>query len=150
MKMRKYSFILPLLLLMACNSGTQREDLIPVVPEIAINEVNPKIVKAGEDALIFEVSYTDGDGDLGSNDDQIRNVFLTDTRIGVIHEFRLRQLAPDGADVPITGSFNVTLPFTIMTDSTSDSERVIFSLYITDRAGNQSNTTESEEITVIR
>ncbi|MEO0900378.1 MAG: hypothetical protein AAFY71_28470 [Bacteroidota bacterium] len=136
-----------LLFLYSCRESTG--GIISDIPEISFEEITPNQVKAGEDEITFFIKYTDGDGDLGTNDDNVRNVFLTDLRIGAVQEFRLQQLAPDGAEVPITGTFNLKLPFTIMVDSAANSEKVSFSLYVTDRAGNESNTIESEEITVI-
>ena len=147
--MKKLAIIfLPfLILLSACNRG-EINNVIPIFPEIEILDVSPTEVTAGQDEIVFTVKYTDGDGDLGTNDDNIRNVFLTDLRINVIHEFRLQQLAPDGAAEPITGNFNLSLPFTILTDSTQNSETVSFSLYVIDRSGNLSNTVESPSIRI--
>lgn len=133
------------LVILGCDN---RLDEISEIPEIELLQVTPSSVNAFEDEIVFEVRYTDGDGDLGSNVDQDRNVFIRDERLSVIHEFRLKQLAPDGASVPITGTFNVTLPSTIRVDSTATTESVVFALYVTDRAGNTSNEVISDPIEV--
>lgn len=142
----KYTlFLLFCLLLFSCNNGLEG---ISEIPEIELLSVSPTTVKAFEDDIVFEVKYTDGDGDLGSNDDQDRNVFIRDERLDITHEFRLKQLAPDGATIAITGTFSVTLPATIRVDSSSSTESVIFALYVRDQAGNTSNEVRSEPVQV--
>lgn len=131
--------------LSSCDNGLTD---IPVEPEIELISVSPTEVAAFKDSIVFVVKYTDGDGDLGTNVDTERNVFLLDQRLNVTHEFRLKQLAPEGANVPITGRFDVTLPSTIKSDSTAMSESIVFELYVVDRAGNQSNTVLSEPVMV--
>lgn len=142
----KYTlFLLLCLLVFGCNN---RLEGISEIPEIELLSVSPTTVKAFEDDIVFEVKYTDGDGDLGSNNDQDRNVFIRDERVGITHEFRLKQLAPEGASIAITGTFSVTLPSTIRVDSSSSSESVVFVLYLKDQAGNTSNEVISEPVEV--
>ena len=141
----RHFFLLAFPLLAACDNGL---DPLDDKPGIELLSVSPTSVKAFEDEIVFRVKYTDGDGDLGSNVDSDRNVFLTDQRLDIVHEFRLKQLAPDGAEVPITGEFTLTLPSTIRVDSTGTSEQVTFSLYVVDRAGNESNEVVSQPIEV--
>ncbi|MDP5171603.1 MAG: hypothetical protein NWR72_15260 [Bacteroidia bacterium] len=138
-------YLLPLLLLFVSCKGPEP---ISDIPEIELISVSPTSVKAFEDEIVFTVSYTDGDGDLGTNDDTERNVFIKDERLDVTHEFRLKQLAP--ADVAITGIFDVTLPSTILVDSSATMETVTFVLYVTDRAGNKSNEVMTDPIEVGR
>lgn len=122
--------------------------IIPVIPEIALLSAGPSTVVAFQDSISFQVQYTDGDGDLGTNDDTQRNVFILDNRINATHAFRLQQLAPDGATIPITGSFRVNLPNTLITDG-SPEQTVVFTLYVVDRAGNESNRVESDPIRIV-
>lgn len=148
MTFKQSILLLPLVVLISLSSCDNGLTDIPVEPEIELISVSPTQVKAFQDSIVFVVEYTDGDGDLGTNIDTERNVFILDQRLNVTHEFRLKQLAPDGADVPITGRFDVTLPSTIKADSTTASESIVFELYVVDRAGNQSNTVVSEPVTV--
>lgn len=142
----KYTLLLLLcLLVFGCNNGLEG---ISEIPEIELLSVSPTSVKAFEDDIVFEVKYTDGDGDLGSNNDEDRNVFIRDERLSLTHEFRLKQLAPDGASIAITGTFNVTLPSTIRVDSSGISESVTFVLYVVDQAGNKSNEVITEPVEV--
>ena len=144
--MKRYVFLLLSLSLLACESEGV---VFSPVPEIELLSVSATQVQAQKDSIVFEIEYTDGDGDLGTNDDQIRNLFITDQRINLVHEFRVQQLAPDGADIPITGSLSIVLPNTLITDS-SNQQSVTFTLYVVDRAGNESNVVESPEIIVVK
>ena len=130
-------------------SCTHKEKIEPpsVIPEIKLITTSPGQVKAFEDEIRFVIEYTDGDGDLGTNDDKVRNVFVKDNRVDVIHEFRLQQLAPDNATIAITGTFEIKLPNTIIVGSSAP-ETVTFSISVVDRAGNESNEVTSPEITV--
>lgn len=136
-----------LTLLSGLNACKSEAIIIPVVPEIELLEVSPIAVRAFKDSIVFRIKYTDGDGDLGTNDDTERNVFLEDDRIGAVHTFRLQQIAPDEANVPVSGTFKLTLPNTLITDGSAQQE-VSFSLYIVDRAGNESNRVQSPSILV--
>lgn len=143
-----------LLLVMAgCLMGACKPDDTPtgiaIEPSISLLETNKTTVQAFVEPLVFKIEYTDGDGDLGTNDDTQRNVFVEDSRIGTTQSFRLQQLAPDGATIPITGTFSLELPFTILTDSV-ETETARFSMYVVDQAGHASNVVESEAITITR
>ncbi|MEO0469412.1 MAG: hypothetical protein AAF206_07325 [Bacteroidota bacterium] len=147
MKTFPFNILIGLLLsglLMACQDESP---FISEVPEISLEGVSATQVKAFEDEISFTIRYTDGDGDLGTNDDSQRNVFVADSRIQAISEFRLQQVAPDGASVPVTGTFVLTLPNTIITNGASE-ESVVFTIYLVDRAGNESNRIDSPEIIV--
>lgn len=141
------AFALLSVMLFSC-SHVDEIDPPSEIPEIQLISVSPVNVKAHQQEIVFKLEYTDGDGDLGSNNDTDRNVFVRDNRIDVTHEFRLKQLAPDGAQIPITGIFDIVLPNTIITDGSAE-EKVVFSIYVVDRAGNESNIVDTPEITVI-
>ncbi|MEL7530990.1 MAG: hypothetical protein AAFN10_06770 [Bacteroidota bacterium] len=132
------------LLLSSCKGDAL---IVPAVPEIELLDVSPIAVQAFKDSIVFRIQYTDGDGDLGTNDDTERNVFLQDDRIAATHSFRLQQIAPDGADIAVRGTFSLTLPNTIITDG-SDQQEASFTLYIVDQAGNESNRVTSPIILV--
>lgn len=120
---------------------------ISAIPEIELLDVSPIAVQAFKDSIVFRIQYTDGDGDLGTNDDTERNVFLQDDRIAATHSFRLQQIAPDGADVAVRGTFTLSLPNTIITDG-SDQQEASFTLFVVDQAGNESNRVSSPVILV--
>jgi len=144
----KNSFLLALVMGMAFSAcKKEKVDLLDPVPSILNVTVNPTDVVEYEDEIVFSVEYRDGDGDLGENDPDVTNLFLTDNRIGVTESFRISQLAPSGSDIAITGTLEVSLPSTGITDN-STAETVNYTLYMKDRAGNESNRFTTEDITV--
>jgi len=122
------------------------EKIFSPVPEIELISVNPTQVVSFRDSIVFEVEYTDGDGDLGSMTED--NFFIEDDRIQVTHGFRVQEIVPNGERVPITGSLRITLPNTLITDGSS-SQQVTFTLHMIDQAGNESNRVSTPPVTVI-
>ena len=115
-------------------------------PTIELVSVSSTSVQEG-DPLTFKIKYTDGDGDLGENDANAKNLFLIDNRVNVTYEYRIEQLAPSGSSIIIRGNLNVELSSTAITNG-SNSQSVTYSIYVRDRAGNQSNTVTTESITI--
>jgi len=130
-------------------SGCHKDDPIDsTVPTIELESVSSTNVLEG-DPLTFKIKYTDGDGDLGENNPDAHNLFLTDNRVNVTYEYRIQELAPSGSSIIIRGHLNVELKSTAITDTTS-SQSVTYSIHVVDRAGNQSNTVTSPAITIYR
>ena len=130
-------------LLFACNT----ENEISEVPEISFISVAPNVVTEYQDSLVFTISYRDGNGDLGENNTDNDNLFVQDSRNLVTYGFRLQQLAPDNADIAIQGNLNVTLPNTAIING-GQSESVAYTIWLVDRAGNESNRVTSSTVTV--
>ena len=116
-------------------------------PAIEFVSVAPTTVTQYKDSITFTISYKDGDGDLGQNDPNVTNLFLTDNRINITYNFRIPQLAPDNANIIIKGNLSVVLKNTGITDG-SASQTATYSIYVKDRAGNTSNTITTDAITV--
>jgi len=142
MKIRYLSMIM--LFLLACEEDTPG---FSELPEIELLSITPAVVQAQQDSIVFEIQYKDGNGDLGSNDDSKRNVFVTDLRIDLEHAFRIQQLAPSGSEIAIQGSFKIFLENTLITGADPE-EKVSFEVYVVDRAGNESNVITTPEILV--
>jgi hypothetical protein len=117
------------------------------IPEIEFVSVSSQNIKADEDSLEIVISYKDGDGDLGENNSDEKNLFVTDSRNSVIYKYRVKQLAPDGASIAIKGTLAVVL-YSVPLVSGSNAEQVSYSIYVVDRNGNQSNTVTTSSITV--
>lgn len=132
-----------LLVLSACEKSSE----ISAVPEISFESVAPQTVTEYQDSLYFTISYRDGDGDLGQNNTDENNLFLQDSRNQVTYGFRIRQLAPTNAQIAIEGKLHVTLPNTALIYN-STTESVTYTIWVVDRAGNQSNQVSSSAITV--
>lgn len=138
--------LLPILTLLV---GCAKDEPISPVPVISFVSATPQTVTAFEDPLTITISYRDGDGDLGENDTDANNLFMEDSRNGVVYGFRIRQLAPDDADIAIEGNLNVAVPNVPIIGS-GDSETFTYTIHVVDRAGNESNRVTSSVITVNR
>ena len=101
-----------------------------------------------KDSVIIRISYRDGDGDLGENSSGIENAEITNFRNNITYKFRIRQLAPDNANVAIQGELEFIIPGVAMENTSLASESTYFTVSITDRAGNKSNQISTDNITV--
>ena len=128
-------------------SGCKKENLFEETPSISLTSVLPGTITEFEDSLVFIISYKDGNGDLGENDPNVKNLFIHDPRINADYGFRIQQLAPDNAEIAIQGDLTVTLTGIGITDG-SNQQSVIFEVWVVDRAGNQSNKVSSPQITL--
>lgn len=129
--------------LSSCNETAE----ISEVPEISFVSVVPNVVTEYQDSLVFTISYLDGDGDLGQNNTDNDNLYIQDSRNQVAYGFRIQQLAPDNANISIQGNLNVTLPNTAIVNGNA-SESVTYTIWVVDRAGNESNRVSSSTVTV--
>ena len=126
-----------------------KDDVVPMAiePSIKLISVAPSTVRAFADSLVFNISYTDGDGDLGENNSNAQNLFIKDNRINITYNYRINQLSP--AAVPIQGTLSVVLKNTGITDQ-SNSQQVSFDIFVRDRAGHESNKITTNSITIIK
>ena len=141
--MRRLTYILIVLLLFAC----KKDDALSVVPTIEFQSISPSIAQEYIDDIIITISYTDEDGDLGENSADIANLFVEDSRNGIVYHYRIPQLAPNGNEIAIAGNFNITINGSGITNS-STSQQVNYDIYVKDRAGNKSNTITTSNITI--
>jgi len=116
-------------------------------PEIGIISVSPVVVNEFQDDITVVISYTDGDGDLGENDPTINNLFVIDNRINITQSFRIPQLSPNGSNIAIQGQLDVVIPGTGITDG-STQQQATFTIFVKDRAGNESNRVTTQAITI--
>ena len=121
--------------------------MISDTPIIEFKSILPTTVQEYSDDIIITISYSDGNGDLGENDPDIHNLFVEDNRNGIVYQFRIPHLAPDNNSIAIEGDFNITINGSGITDESS-SQQVNYAIYVTDRAGNKSNTITTSTITI--
>lgn len=136
-----------LLIISSCKKDDGKD--YNVVPHIELLGLNRTQVKSFSDTLVFTIRYEDGDGDLGENDADVKNLFITDNRINITYGYRIQELAPDGANIPIRGELQVELPGIAITDGSAQ-QVATFTIYLLDRAGNQSNSVTSGTVTIIQ
>ncbi len=142
--MRIYIYIILSLIIIG---GCKKKTTVSTVPVISFISQNPSIIKAYKDSVIFTIGYEDADGDIGENNANAENLFLTDNRINITYKYRVKQLAPSGSSIAIKGNLDVILKSTDITDNSS-SQTATYSIYLTDRAGNKSNSVTSGTITI--
>lgn len=129
--------------------GCKKEELFSEVPAIELITFGPQTAVEFQDSIFFSISYTDGDGDLGENGTDDHNLIVTDSRIGVNYKYRIKLLVPNGANVPIKGVLNFSIPNTFITDG-SNSQPVNYAIQVTDRAGHASNVVTAGPISIIK
>jgi hypothetical protein len=138
------------LLIICTQSACKKDDeLMSAVPEIEFVSVTPTSLKEYSAPLSFTIKYRDGDGNLGENNADVKNLFLTDNRINVSYTYRIQQLAPDNTTIPIQGTLNIDLASVNIINSAA-SQTVTYSIYVVDRAGNKSNVVTSDVVTITK
>ena len=132
----------------------------PTEPIIEYEQLSKDTLRRGSffnDTTFVTFSFTDGDGDIGSEDSL--QLFVTDSRNGFINDFRVPFVPELGASNGIKGKITVQLftsccifPPDLFLDGCNDTytqmpyDEVIYSIYITDRAGNQSNVIQTDPV----
>lgn len=107
------------------------------------------------DSVLVLLSFTDGDGDVG--DDNELNLFVTDTRDDFIAaRYRLPLIPVAGSNNGVSGDIQIVLYTTCCTydngqapctpSETSPIDTVVYEIYMMDRSGNQSNVVSTEPI----
>ena len=130
------------------HSGCKKDEPISNTPSIEFVSMSPNPAVKYEDEVKITIKYIDGDGDLGENNPDVKNLFVTDSRNNVTYEFRIPQLAPDNANIIIQGNQPFYLPPQGFLDDNNSSETTVYSIYVKDRAGHQSNTVQTATLTI--
>jgi hypothetical protein len=132
----------------------------PIIPHIEYVGVSKDTLRRGpsnQDSTFVTFSFTDGDGDIGHPD--TLDLFVTDTRTNVIEKQFIIPVVPElgasnGIKGKITARFFTTccvFPDTFLNpctgvDPTFLYDKVVYEIFIKDRAGHQSNTIQTEPI----
>lgn len=146
--MRSSQVFLSVTILLFVFSGCKKEEAISDIPSIEFVSITPNPAIKYQDEIKITIRYKDGDGDLGENAADIKNLFVTDSRNNVTYEFRIPQLAPDGSNIIIQGNLPINLPTQGFIDDSHTTESTVYSIYLKDRAGNQSNTVQTTTLTI--
>lgn len=148
----KYTLLISALILTSLlfNSCKKDDAILSNVPQLTFLSTDPESIQEFDGPITFTVSYQDGDGDLGENQADKYNLFLKDNRNNITYNYRLKQLAPNDANIPIIGQFNIILNSTFITSSSASEQSVTYDIYVVDRAGNKSNTISSEPLRIYK
>ncbi len=142
--------IFSLLVILLFIAGCKKDEIeFPVEPKIEVVSISPANPMQYTDPVTITIKYEDGDGDLGENVDSVKNCFVKDNRIGIVYQYRIKQLAPTGASIPITGNLDIEIGGQVLTDSSSQ-QSVTYTLYVVDRAGHMSNEVTTGAIIIRR
>ena len=139
--MKNIIYLFAIVLLFSCK---KEEEMSPF---LLFESISPTNVQEYTDDIIITIFYSDVDGDLGENEPDIHNLFVEDNRNGIMYQFRIPHLAPDNNSIAIEGNFNITINGSGITDESS-SQLLNYAIYVTDRAGNKSNTITTSTITI--
>lgn len=138
-----------IIILMLLTASCKKEALITDnAPQIEFVSISPSEVTEYQDSITITISYSDANGDLGENDPDIKNLFVTDSRNEVMYEYRIQQLAPDNSEISIQGNLNINIKNAALIDENASSETLTYTVYLRDRAGNDSNVITTSVITI--
>jgi hypothetical protein len=147
MRHSSFSKISLIVFILAISFACKEEFPLSEVPQISMVQYGPDTVVEFIDSIHFSIGYEDGDGDLGENNTDDHNLTVTDSRNGVDYKYRIRQLVPGNAEVPIKGVLNFSIPNTFITNGATQQE-VSYAISLKDRAGNKSNTLNTNAILI--
>lgn len=140
--------ILILAAVLVCFSGCKKEADVSNTPTINFVSITPNPAIKYTDEIKITIEYTDANGDLGENTPDVKNLFCTDSRNNVTYEFRIPQLAPNNSNIIIAGQLTFRLSPQGFVDDNNTTETATYSVYITDRAGNQSNIVQTSSLAI--
>jgi len=144
-----------LVLIQACI----KPDEFPPEPQITGVSISTNSIKNFSEPLTVFIGFEDGDGDLGSSDeDSLFNLSITDTRTGFVSQFTIDNIPPQGSVDDISGEVQVAYASTCCIQEaiaycTPDSslpnyDTLYLEIQIRDRANNLSNTVTTEAIQI--
>lgn len=122
-------------------------EFISVSSNQLIAQTIPEDSNRDLDTLYIKFSFTDGDGDLGT--DSI-NVFVTDRRTGNADEvYSIGQIPEAGATNGISGEIMVMIPEVFCFPNSEPRDTLVYDIQIFDKAGNASNIIETTPIILV-
>lgn len=160
--MKKFTPLLFLLLLLAGCAEPPEYAIEPKIAFLGFNqtEIHQGIVGNPIDTLEISFSFEDGDGDIGSQ--ETVDVYLTDSRTAFQEQFLLPVFENDVSEQGISGTITLKLPNNIylcciypdlqsscIRNAELPRDSYFYTIQIKDRAGNWSNTVETDLITLI-
>ena len=140
--------LIRIIILVIFFASCKREVVMPATPEISLLSVSTQSVVQFTDRVSLRFSYKDGDGDLGQADPDNYTLWVKDARLNTADGYHIPPLAPEGEAVPIQGELTMELNALFLLGN-STQEETTYTVYLTDRAGNRSNTFVTGAITIL-
>ena len=125
------------------------DPVFDVVPRIRLMDISKDTIIQFKDSVSLTLSYEDGDGDLGNPDSDVNALFVKDKRLEEPDAYYLAPLAPIGSSVSIRGTLELHLSNMFLLGNGSQ-ETTELSIYLLDRAGNQSNTVQTGPLLIVK
>lgn len=148
------SFFLALFSLWACS----KPPIYDNEPQIEFTGFSQDTIQQLIGSTEIAIAFTDGDGDLGSNEDGVVNLFIEDTRRGAVTTYQIPPIPQQGVGDGISGEIYVDFaqvccirqanPPQSCQNLPNTYQEVVFSIYVVDNAGNQSNVVETEPLSI--
>ncbi|MBK9760101.1 MAG: hypothetical protein IPO90_09055 [Flavobacteriales bacterium] len=130
-------------------AACKKEEVMPATPEISLLSVSTQSVVQFTDRVSLRFAYKDGDGDLGQVDPDDYTLWVKDARLNTADGYHIPPLAPEGEAVPIQGELTMELNALFLLGN-STQEETTYTVYLTDRAGNSSNTFVTGAIIILQ
>jgi hypothetical protein len=153
-------FALAILALQNCVKPPDYPDE-PVIEFLSMSKTTMLQTPLGPDSVLISFNFTDGDGDLGSQNDE-PNIFIKDGRDDFDKPpYQIPYIEPQGAGNGISGTISIVVPTTccIYTDASGfkyscetvpvQFDTLTYIISIKDRAGHESNEIETPPIGLI-
>ena len=151
--MKSLSYLAVFILAMSAIFGCVTPPEYPLIPAIEYMGMTKDTMPRGfaSDSTLVTLSFTDGDGDIGRKD-TVSDIFIIDQRDSNVTRGRIPFVPELGASNGIKGEISVVIDNTCcifpnpLYDGCSEvfpsypDDQVVYSIYIVDRKGNQSNT----------
>jgi len=160
MKSFIYSFCaLTLILITACSTPPDYP-LEPTIEFVSMSKMSmaQANIRSDNDSLLLTLSFTDGDGDIGSEQGDSSVVNYIDLRQNIEQvPLRIPFVGLQGVGQGISGEIIAILPTTTClfedgrfpgTVAPGETDEVVYEMWIVDRAGNESNRIELPTITL--
>jgi hypothetical protein len=160
--MRFYFFYVVMSFCLLSCVGSPDYSAIPNITNITLSKNQMNQSNIFEDSITLTIEFTDGDGDFGSaSTSNENNIFVIDNRTSLLNDaFKAPFIPTQGSGNGVAGKIFIKMYSTCcITDNNPSccfdnfgcpqSNDLTYSVYIKDRAGNQSNTVITPNITLI-
>lgn len=132
-------------------TACQDNDIEPLspIPSIELVSVSPNVIQEFAEKVFITIRYEDGNGDIGYDNPDLNAVFVKDSRLAEADGYHVPPITPPNTNLAVTGQLTIELKNNFILGN-SDEEVITYEIQLQDRAGNLSNTVETETITIIR
>jgi len=148
-----------LLVLSIYGLSCRTKQVFPPEPQIKFIFLEPSEIKALSGSFDIEISYQDGDGDLGSDNSDEKNFFIIDNRQNLPDSVRtfsysLPNLSSNARNPSIQGKIKVKVPLALSSSFFPPyplpvREETDFTVYLVDRKGNKSNVLITTKVAIL-